>query len=57
METYNIPFCIDELSNSKDSAVGQDDIHYRMLKDLLSETLNTLFEYFEWHMDYGKLSF
>jgi len=45
-ETYNIPFCIDELldalSNSKDSAVGPDDIHYQMLKHLLSETLNTL---------------
>jgi len=29
METYNIPFCIDELldalSNSKDYAVGPDD--------------------------------
>jgi len=46
METYNIPFCIDELldalSNSKDSAVGPDDIHYQMLKHLSSETLNTL---------------
>jgi len=45
-ETYNIPFCIDELldalSNSKDSAVGPDDIHCQMLKYLPSETLNTL---------------
>jgi len=46
METYNIPFCIDELvdalSNSKDSVVGPGDIHDQMLKHLPSETLNTL---------------
>jgi len=46
MEKYNIPFCIDELldalSNSKDSAVRPDDIHYQMLKHLPSETLNAL---------------
>jgi len=37
-ETYNIPFCMDELMdalpNSKDSAVGLADIHYQMLKHL-----------------------
>jgi len=47
----HVTFCIDELmdalSNSKDSAVGPDDIHYQMLKLLPSETLNTLFEYYE----------
>jgi len=46
METYNIPFSIDELlealSSSNDSAVGPDDIHYQMLKHLPSEVLNTL---------------
>ena len=46
METYNTPFSIDELldalSSSNDSAVGPDDIHYRMLKHLPSEVLNTL---------------
>jgi len=46
METYNTPISIDELldafSNSSDSAVGPDDIHYQMLKYLLSEVLNTL---------------
>jgi len=46
METYNIPFCIDErldaLSKSKNSAVGPDDIHYQTLRHLPSETLNTL---------------
>jgi len=40
METYSIPFCIDELlnalSNLKDSVVGLDDIHYQMLKHLPS---------------------
>jgi len=46
METYNIPFSVDALSNSNDSAVGLDDIHYQMLKHLFSEAfyslLNTL---------------
>jgi len=35
METYSIPFSVDELldalSNANDSAVGPDDIHYQML--------------------------
>jgi len=33
---------MDARSNSKDSAVSPDDIHYQMLKHLPSETLNTL---------------
>ena len=46
MEIYNTSFCLDELldalSNSNDSAVGPDDIHYQMLKHLPSEVLHTL---------------
>jgi len=46
METYNTPFCLDELldalSNSNDCVVGLDDIHYQMLKHLPSEVLLTL---------------
>jgi len=46
IETYNTPFCLDELldalSNSNDSAVGPDDIHYQMLKHLPSEVLHIL---------------
>jgi len=33
---------MDALSNSKDSAVGPDDIHYQMRKHLHSETRSTL---------------
>jgi len=33
---------MDALSNSKDYAVGQDDIHYQMRKHLHSETRSTL---------------
>jgi len=46
LKTYNIPFSMDELldalSDSSDSAVGPNNIHYQMLKDLLSEALYTL---------------
>jgi len=45
METYNIPFSLDEridaVSNSNDSAVGQDDIHYQMLKHHPSEVYSS----------------
>jgi len=44
---------MDALSNSKDSAVGPDDIHYQMLKHLPSETLNTLLNILK--MTYGLL--
>jgi len=54
MESYNTPFSIDELlnalSNSNDSAVSMDDIHYQMLKHLRSEVLNTLLNILN---DYG----
>jgi len=40
METYNTPFSMDKLldalSDSNDSAVGPDDVHYQMLKYLPS---------------------
>jgi len=49
METYNRGdsflfrrTILHALSNSNDSAVGPDDIHYQMLKHLPSEVLHTL---------------
>jgi len=50
METYNIPFFLDELldalSNSNDSVVILNDIQYQMLKHHPSEALHTLLNTF-----------
>ena len=45
-EKYNLPFKLSELKNSfdksKDTTAGPDDIHYQILKHLLSDALETL---------------
>ena len=49
-EYYNSPFTLielrDALANSKDTAVGPDDIHYQILKHLPGSTLNILLQIF-----------
>ena len=49
-EDYNAPFTLDELQNSlknsKDTAMGPDDIHYQLLKHLPTESLLLLLDLF-----------
>jgi len=48
LETYSHPFSPDELwdaiSKSHDSAVGPDDIHYQIIKNLPPNAVNTLLQ-------------
>jgi len=48
LETYNNPFSLDKLwdaiSESHDTVVGPDDIHYQMLKHLPPSAVNTLLQ-------------
>ena len=50
IESYNIPFTLHELQHaldqSRDSAVGPDDIHYRLLKELPNISMKALLKVF-----------
>lgn len=51
-ENYNLPFSLDELSDSlqsaNDSAAGSDDIHYQILKHLPDSSLGCLLDIFNY---------